>query len=162
MHSASISADERKSSPLGSHAWQSASSRVPADRLARAAASASAIVVDRVGVLERERERERRVEVRADANRIRRLRQELAEPLGERVGERRERRDHRAAFVVVVPRQLGGEHQHPRPPVRPLERRRAIGCARYATSPATFVGGELLVEQRANRARARAARARAR
>ena len=115
---------------------------VPRHAPSRAAACRSSSSCTVVGVLERERERERGVEVRADANRIRRLGQEL--------GEARRRRRRRAARArahdAVVPWRASSaasisSHAQPygrsKPPrigcveILPARRRRssAVSCA---------------------------------
>ncbi len=86
MHSASISAGDRNSSPPGSHAWQS---RSPPNRSMRPFADrVGQQVVERLCPFERQDQREGGVEMRADPDRVGELGEIGCEPLGEGAGER--------------------------------------------------------------------------
>ena len=88
---------------------------------------------------ERERQREGGVAVGAGADRIGGLRQVVEEARGESVGERRERGAPASAFGARMARELAGEREQPRPPVRSLERP-LDGALEVASSAATFSG----------------------
>jgi hypothetical protein len=115
MHSASISAGDRNSSPPGSHAWQSRSApnqsrqrcliRSVSPRSNRSAHSSERISAKAV------------VEVRADADRIGQDLQIVAQPLGEGAGERLER----PAPALLVSACLEVETKQPPPAIGPLE-----------------------------------------
>ena len=79
-------------------------------------------IVHRVRVIEREREAERRVRMKAGANRIDLLRQEIEIPRRQRIGERLQVRRPRFRLGVDDSMQFLGELQRPRPAIRALER----------------------------------------
>ena len=134
MHSASISAGDRNSSPPGSHAWQSRSA--PNQCRARSADQLGERGVEALRPFQRQDQREGGVEMRADADRIGEHREIAAQPLGEGARQRLEL----CAPRIVVPRRFEVQVQQPRPAIGPLEpateRPVEIGELRRRPSPA--------------------------
>ena len=142
MHKASISAGDRNSSPPGSHAWQSRSPPNQSRRAWRIAAASSGRIRSPI---RSPGQREGRVEMGADADRVSKDCQIMAQPRCEGAGERLQ---ICGPWHVRVARRFSMEREQPRPAIGPLEsaRQRTLKIGELALD---LGFGECVVGQRA-------------
>jgi len=143
MHSASIRADERNSSPPGSQAWQPASAPYHSRALSRSKPPSAASWRPRSPG---KRDGEGGVGVGADAQRGSSLSAGSRGNGRRNLGQRRQAGGPARCLGGRMARQLGGEHQHPGPAIRPLEAGMLL-CVGHLDGEVDF--GELAIEQRA-------------